>query len=73
MVLQSYRGKNVVEDHKHCVVCGKAVEPDKFICSPACESVLKRSQKQAARMRYFMMGTLIVFFVVIMALSYLRA
>ncbi len=63
----------MVEDHKHCVVCGKAIEPDKFVCSPACESVLVRSRKQAARTRYFMLGLMIVFFVVIMVLSVVRA
>jgi len=62
----------VVEDHKHCIVCGKAVEPDRFICSPACESVLMRSRKQAARMRYFMLGMFIVLFVAILVLSHFR-
>lgn len=62
----------MVEDHKHCVVCGKAVESDKFFCSPACEEVLKRSQKQASRMRLMMIGMFVALFVVLMVLSYVR-
>jgi predicted nucleic acid-binding Zn ribbon protein len=62
----------VVEDHKHCVVCGRAIEPDKFICSPACEEVLKKSQKQAARMRFIMLGMFVALFVVLIVVSYLK-
>jgi predicted nucleic acid-binding Zn ribbon protein len=62
----------VVEDHKHCVVCGRAIEPDKFICSPACEEVMKRSQKQATRMRFIMIGMFVTLFVVLMVLSYVK-
>ena len=62
----------MVEDHKHCVVCGRAIEPDKFICSPACEEVMKRSQKQATRMRFIMIGMFVTLFVVLMVLSYVR-
>lgn len=62
----------MVEDHKHCVVCGRAIEPDKFICSPACEEVMKRSQKQATRMRFIMIGMFVTLFVVLMVLSYVK-
>jgi len=62
----------MVEDHKHCVVCGRAIEQDKFICSPACEEVMKRSQKQAARSRFIMLGMFVALFVVLMVVSYLR-
>jgi len=70
--LPSCRGKDVVEDHKHCVVCGKPVELDKFFCSPACEEMFKRSQKQAARARFLMLGMFIVFFVLLIILNVVR-
>jgi predicted nucleic acid-binding Zn ribbon protein len=54
------------------VVCGRAIEPDKFICSPACEEVMKKSQKQAARTRFIMIGMFVALFVVLMVVSYLR-
>jgi len=55
------------------VVCGRAIESDKFICSPACEEVMKRSQKQAARMRFIMLGMFVALFVVLMVLSRVRS
>ena len=27
----------MVEEHAHCVVCGKVIEPGKKFCSPECE------------------------------------
>ena len=62
----------MVEDHKHCVVCGRAIEPDKFICSPACEEVMKRSQKQAARTRFIMLGMFVALFAVIIIMNYVK-
>jgi len=53
----------MVEDHKHCVVCGKAVSPDKLFCSQECEDRLKQQQKRMSRMRMYMM---LIFFVLLM-------
>jgi predicted nucleic acid-binding Zn ribbon protein len=63
----------MIEDHKHCIVCGKPVEMDKFVCSPSCEDILKQQQKRMARSRTIMMVLLIVVFIVIMVISSLRS
>jgi len=63
----------MIEDHKHCIVCGKATGPDKFFCSPSCEEMFKKQQKRMARSRMIMMVLLAVVFVVIMLISSLRS
>jgi predicted nucleic acid-binding Zn ribbon protein len=45
--------------HKHCIVCGKAVEPDKVYCSSSCEEDMKRGQR---KQRNFMIVMMLVFF-----------
>ncbi len=47
--------------HRHCPVCGKAIEPDKVFCSDECEQIMARERK---RQRNFM----IVMFAVLTAL-----
>jgi predicted nucleic acid-binding Zn ribbon protein len=54
----------MVEDHRHCVVCGKPVEPDKFVCSPSCEEIIKKQQKSVARSRMIML--MLIFIIILM-------
>jgi len=61
----------MVEDHKHCVVCGKAVSVDKLFCSQECEDRLKLQQKRMSRMRLYMMLIFFVLLMLIMILPYL--
>lgn len=59
----------MIEDHKHCIVCGKPVEMDRFVCSPSCEDILKQQQKRMARSRTIMMVIFVVMIIVIVLLS----
>jgi predicted nucleic acid-binding Zn ribbon protein len=59
----------MIEDHKHCVVCGKATAPDKFFCSPSCEETYKKQQKSMARSRMIMMVFFVILFIVIILMS----
>jgi len=59
----------MIEDHKHCIVCGKAIEPDKFFCSPSCEETYKKQQKSIARSRTIMMVIFVVIIVVFILMS----
>ena len=59
----------MVEDHKHCVVCGKAVSVDKLFCSPECEDRLKQQQKRVSRMRLYMMLMMAALFLLIIVTS----
>jgi len=60
------------EEHRHCIVCGKVVDPEKFFCSPACENTYKQQQKRMSRMRLIMMVILVVMVMVVLVLSALR-
>ncbi|MEM3402482.1 MAG: DUF2116 family Zn-ribbon domain-containing protein [Candidatus Hadarchaeales archaeon] len=62
-----------MEDHKHCIICGKAIPPDKYICSPSCETILKSHQRQAQRMRIVTLGVFFLFFIILLATAILRS
>ena len=62
----------MVEDHKHCVVCGKAVSVDKLFCSQECEDRLKLQQKRVSRMRLYMMLMMGALFLLIIVTSLIK-
>lgn len=62
----------MAEDHRHCIICGKAVPPEKFICSPPCEGVFRKHQKRMARTRIFVLAMFIVFFMLVLVVSALK-
>lgn len=61
----------MIEDHKHCVVCGKPTEVTKTVCSPSCEEILRRQQKRMARSRMMMLIFFVVMILLIMVIPYL--
>ncbi len=52
----------MVEDHRHCMMCGKAIERDKLFCSEACEEVFMIQQRRIRRARilFFFLMTIIL-------------
>ncbi len=71
MALRLCQDDKMVDDHKHCIVCGKAVDADKFFCSPSCDDIFKKQQKRVARSRLIMMVLIIALFVSIIVSSYI--
>jgi len=63
----------MVEDHKHCVVCGKAVPADKLFCSQECEDRLKLQQKRMSRMRLYTMLMMAGLFLLLIVTSLMRS
>ncbi|MDI6820389.1 MAG: DUF2116 family Zn-ribbon domain-containing protein [Candidatus Hodarchaeaceae archaeon] len=63
----------MVEDHKHCVVCGRSVAPEKLLCSVECENMFKQHQKRMLRMRLFTMAIFIALFLLILLSSWFKA
>jgi predicted nucleic acid-binding Zn ribbon protein len=59
----------MVEDHKHCIVCGKPIEPDKFVCSPSCEEIVKKQQKSMARSRMIMLMMIFIIIIIFVVAS----
>jgi len=57
--------------HRHCIVCGKAIEPQHQVCSEECESVLNKERKRQRNFMILMFGLLIAL-LVIMWLPYFK-
>lgn len=60
----------MVEEHRHCIVCGRAVASEKFICSPACEELFKKHQARLRRTRLMMLAMLVILFVFLVVASF---
>ncbi|HDD36600.1 MAG: DUF2116 family Zn-ribbon domain-containing protein [Archaeoglobaceae archaeon] len=45
--------------HRHCVVCGKAIEADKIYCSEECEEVMAKEKKRQRNFMIFMFAIMI--------------
>ncbi len=73
VVLRLYPDDKMPENHRHCIVCGKAIEQDKFFCSPSCEDVFKKQQKRMSRSRLIMIAIFVAIFVMIVVLQYIRS
>ncbi len=41
----------MVDQHKHCPICGKPIPMDERLCSPNCEKILVERQKKVAKTR----------------------
>ena len=52
-------------DHKHCVVCGKAIGSEERFCSQECEGSMTGQKKRQQRSMWIFMGVLVVFMVLI--------
>ncbi|MEM0359371.1 MAG: DUF2116 family Zn-ribbon domain-containing protein [Candidatus Hadarchaeales archaeon] len=61
----------MVEDHRHCLSCGKAVERDKLFCSSSCEELFKKQQERMRKARTFSLLLLFLLLFLLVALSLL--
>ena len=53
----------MVENHKHCIVCGRVVTSDGLFDTPECEERFRLQQRRISRMRmylFLMVGALIL-------------
>jgi predicted nucleic acid-binding Zn ribbon protein len=63
----------MVDDHKHCIVCGRVVTPDKLFDSPECEERFRLQQRRVSRMRMYLFLMVGALFLLIILLSFARA
>ena len=47
--------------HRHCIVCGKAIEPDKVFCSDDCEKEYENERKRQRKFTLIMFAMLFFF------------
>lgn len=52
--------------HRHCPVCGKAIEPDKIYCSDECEQIMLKERKRQRNLTIFMFIILIFLIILIL-------
>ena len=50
--------------HRHCVVCGKAIEPDMVYCSDECEEAMDKERKKQRNFMILMFALLAAFMVI---------
>lgn len=59
----------MVEPHKHCLVCGKAIPMDKNFCSEKCERYYEQKVKKQKRYFYVLMAFPIILVLLLLFLS----
>lgn len=40
-----------IVDHRHCKICGRAIPPNKEVCSAECEQIKVRAETRQRRMK----------------------
>ena len=55
--------------HRHCVICGKAIEPDQVTCSEECQQTLEKERKKQRNFMLLMMGGFLVLILLLFMFS----
>lgn len=50
--------------HKHCVICGKAIDTEKQVCSTECGQQLQKNQRRQKLSFYMLIGIMVILIVV---------
>lgn len=46
--------------HRHCIVCGKAIEPDQSFCSDDCKQIWEKERKKQRNFSLMMLALLFI-------------
>ncbi|MCS7130371.1 MAG: DUF2116 family Zn-ribbon domain-containing protein [Archaeoglobaceae archaeon] len=46
--------------HRHCIVCGKAIEADKYYCGDECQQRMEKERKRQRNFTLFMFLMLLI-------------
>uniref|UniRef100_A0A7C4WJ93 DUF2116 family Zn-ribbon domain-containing protein n=1 Tax=Geoglobus ahangari TaxID=113653 RepID=A0A7C4WJ93_9EURY len=49
--------------HRHCIVCGKAIEPEEILCSKECREKFEKEKKKQRNFMIIMFAVLIALFI----------
>ncbi len=55
--------------HRHCVVCGKAIEPEMVTCSEDCQQTLEKERKKQRNFMIFMMAGFMILILLLFMFS----
>lgn len=59
-----------IVDHRHCRICGKAIPPDRELCSRECEEAQARIDARQRRMRNMMLIMYAVIFLIFLIMLF---
>lgn len=51
--------------HKHCKMCGVAIQPDEMVCSDACKARWEAQQRSRKQTMWLMYASIAVLFIVL--------
>jgi predicted nucleic acid-binding Zn ribbon protein len=51
-----------IQQHKHCLICEKAIPADKRFCSDRCEEIYEQRRKKARRTQWIFYGGFAIIF-----------
>lgn len=69
---QQKKDRPKIFDHRHCVVCGRAIPPNEQTCSPDCKEKLEISREKEKKSRRMMLIIYVVVIVILLLLFLLR-
>ncbi|MBO8182913.1 MAG: DUF2116 family Zn-ribbon domain-containing protein [Archaeoglobus sp.] len=55
--------------HRHCVICGKAIEPDQVTCSEECQQTLEKEKRKQRNFTIFMMAGFLILILLLFLFS----
>jgi len=55
--------------HRHCVICGKAIEPEQVTCSDDCQQTLEKERKKQRNFTLFMMAGFLILILLLFLFS----
>ena len=59
------------DDHRHCKVCGKPIDPGDEVCSRACRRQRETAMQSRRNLTYLLYGAM-AFLAVLLVLTYVR-
>jgi len=56
--------------HRHCIVCGKAIEPDKVFCGDDCKKEYERERKRQRNFTLMMFALLFLLLIFLLFMGH---
>jgi len=69
---QQKKERPKIVDHRHCVICGKAIPPDEQVCSPDCREKLELGREREKKSKRMMLIIYVIMIVALIILFVLR-
>ena len=61
--------KKRIDEHKHCPVCNRMVDPGEEYCSEECQEIVKKKDRKGKIRMFIMIGVAVAAMAVVLELS----